>query len=364
MTLNDAFEGRSLKTTHLIQRGSLLALAVTATLILTFGRHNGFMVGVVLALSTVVAPAVYVLGKRLMLKVRQRETEARLVMQTKDYLQNHESECVVRAVPAKGPEEESDIEILARVIDGRKLPTEDFRRCQVTASIPQEAQPVVFDALPRRYAVRSLYERRFADLAATLPKAVCMPLGEVRPAAATREFGYWVAGPRNLEIEYSSAAIDEIRMQAAEGYQRMRHGGVEVGGVLFGTHAGRTVRILAMRPIECGYSNGPRFILSELDETALANLLKNSAGDPELADMEPVGWYHSHTREEIYFSPADVRLFDRFFPQAWQVALVVRPANLTPTRAGFFFREPDGTLRTASSYCEFHLGLMASAAAA
>ncbi len=68
MTLNDAFEGRSLKTTHLIQRGSLLALAVTATLILTFGRHNGFMVGVVLALSTVVAPAVYVLGTRLMPK--------------------------------------------------------------------------------------------------------------------------------------------------------------------------------------------------------------------------------------------------------------------------------------------------------
>ncbi len=149
---------------------------------------------------------------------------------------------------------------------------------------------------------RSLYERRFADLAATLPKAV-YAVGRGAASSCPREFGYWVAGPRNLEIEYSSAAIDEIRMQAAEGYQRMRHGGVEVGGVLFGTHAGRTVRILAMRPIECGYSNGPRFILSELDETALANLLKNSAGDPELADMEPVGWYHSHTREEITATP-------------------------------------------------------------
>jgi proteasome lid subunit RPN8/RPN11 len=364
MTLNDAFEGHSLKTTHLMQRGSLLALAVAATLILAFGRRNGFMVGVVLALSTVVAPAVFVLGKRLILKVRQRETEARLVMQTKDYLQNHESECVVRDPGAKAPEMESDIEILARVIDGRKLPTEDFRRCQVTVSIPQEAEPVVFDALPRRYAVRSLYERRFADLAANLPKAVCMPLGELQPPATTQEFGYWAAGPRNLEIEYSNAALDEIRMRAAEGHQRMRHGGVEVGGVLFGTHDEGTVRILAMRPIECGYANGPRFILSDQDETALANLLESCAGDPDLAGLEPVGWYHSHTREEIHLSLADVRLFDRFFPQAWQVALVVRPANLTPTRAGFFFREADGKLRTASSYCEFHLGLMVSAAAA
>ncbi len=369
MTLNDAFEGHSIKTTHLMQKGSLLALAVAATLILAFGRRNGFMVGVVLALSTVVAPTVFVLGKRLLLKVRQRETEARLVMQTREYLQNHESECVMRAAPgAKAPAVESDIEILARVIDGRKLPTQGFLSHPGTVSSPPEGEPVVFDALPRRYAVRSLYERRFADLAANLPKAVCLPLGELQPPAATQEFGYWAAGPRNLqieysEIEYSNAALDEIRMRAAEGYQRMRHGGVEVGGVLFGTHADGTVRILAMRPIECEYSHGPRFLLSDQDETGLANLLESCAGDPELAGLEPVGWYHSHTREEICLSPADVLLFDRFFPLPWQVALVLRPASLSPTRAGFFLREADGTLRTASSYCEFHLGLPVSAAA-
>ena len=71
--------------------------------------------------------------------------------------------------------------------------------------------------------------------------------------------------------------------------------------------------------------------------------------------MEPVGYYHSHTREQICMSDDDMQLFNRFFPLPWQVALVVRPANLAPARAGFFFREPAGTVRTESSYREFQL---------
>ena len=54
-------------------------------------------------------------------------------------------------------------------------------------------------------------------------------------------------------------------------------------------------------------------------------------------------------------SAADLAVFNRFFPSPWQVALVVRPANLAPTRAGFFFREPDGTLRTGASQREFQV---------
>lgn len=179
MTLSDAFEGHSITTTQIMQKGSLLVVAVAASLILAFGRHNGAAAGVVLALSTVVAPAVYVLGTRLVAKVRQRETEARLVMQTMSYLKSQESACVARAVSGKAPEAESDIEILARVIDGRKLPGQDFRSFEGMAARLPDGEPVVFDALPRRYAIRTLYERRFADLAAALPKPVCLPLSEL-----------------------------------------------------------------------------------------------------------------------------------------------------------------------------------------
>jgi len=350
MTLNDAFQGHSLKTTQFMQKGSLLVLAVAATLILAFGRHDGKMMGVVLALATVVVPAVSVLARRMVDKVRQRETEERLLMQTRTYLQTEEP-----ANLRTGTEGESDIEILARAIDGRKLPMEDFRNFDCVASLLPVGEPVVFDALPRRYAVRSLYERRFADLAATLSKPAILPFSELMPASATQEFGSWTAGPGSVTIEYSNAVLDEIRLRAAEGYQRMRHGGVEVGGVLFGARRAGVLRVLAVRPIECEYSNGPRFGLSKRDETQLAELLTVSGGDPELAGMEALGFYLSHTREEICLSDADLEIFNRFFPLPSQVALVVRPANLAPTRAGFFFREEDGTMRTASSYREFQL---------
>jgi proteasome lid subunit RPN8/RPN11 len=346
MTLNDAFQGHSMKSTQLVQRGSLLLLAVTASLMLALRHHNGIMLGIVLALGMAVAPAWYVLARRMRDKVRQQEMEDRLMEHTRTYLRSQE--------PAR-EKVESDIEILARTIDGRKLPRQDFRKLDGIASSLPVGGPLVFNALPRRYAIRSLYDRRFADLAATLPEPACLPLTELLPARATEEFGSWTAQAQGLTVEYSNAAMDEIRIRAAEGYQRMRHGGVEVGGVLFGTRRDGVLRILAVRPIACEYARGPRFLLSKCDEAGLAELLQASGGDSALDGLEPAGYYHSHAREGIRLSEADVQFFDRFFPLPWQVALVVRPANLAPARAGFFFREENGTMRTESSFCEFQL---------
>jgi proteasome lid subunit RPN8/RPN11 len=188
-----------------------------------------------------------------------------------------------------------------------------------------------------------------------MPRPVALPLNELMPTSQTEESGRWEGGAGSPVIEYSNTVLDEIRIRAAEGYQRMRHGGVEVGGVLFGSREDGILRIAAVRPIACGYSNGPRFILSPADEAALAELLLAAADDPALAGLEPLGYYHSHTREEIHMSEANLRLFDRFFPEAWQIALVVRPANLAPTRAGFFFRGPNGVMHSDSGCLEFQL---------
>jgi len=51
----------------------------------------------------------------------------------------------------------------------------------------------------------------------------------------------------------------------------------------------------------------------------------------------------------------DLDLFHRYFPEAWQVTLVLRPAHMQPARAGFFFRDRDGAIQTASTYREFLL---------
>jgi proteasome lid subunit RPN8/RPN11 len=54
-----------------------------------------------------------------------------------------------------------------------------------------------------------------------------------------------------------------------------------------------------------------------------------------------VGWYHTHPRMGIFLSPFDTWLHNNFFPEPWQVALVVEPFT---SLGGFFIRQADGNL--------------------
>jgi proteasome lid subunit RPN8/RPN11 len=49
-----------------------------------------------------------------------------------------------------------------------------------------------------------------------------------------------------------------------------------------------------------------------------------------------VGWYHTHPRMGIFLSGYDVWLHNHFFPQPWQVALVVEPHS---KQGGLFVRK-------------------------
>lgn len=174
-------------------------------------------------------------------------------------------------------------------------------------------------------------------------------------AAPSTDFGCWSVEGHAPNIEYAVQVLEEICAEAVDGLCRFRHGGAEIGGVLFGEADGATVRILAARPLNCEYAFGPRFVLSERDRASLRELLYAVRSDPELAGMEPVGWYHSHTRSGIELSPRDLEIYDSYFPQRRQVALVLRPDTFGPTVAGFFFREKDKVIRTGSSYREFEI---------
>lgn len=52
-----------------------------------------------------------------------------------------------------------------------------------------------------------------------------------------------------------------------------------------------------------------------------------------------VGWYHTHPRMGVFLSGYDVFLHENFFPEPWQVALVMEPHSL---QGGFFIRQQDG----------------------
>ncbi|MFN2120743.1 MAG: Mov34/MPN/PAD-1 family protein [Anaerolineales bacterium] len=63
--------------------------------------------------------------------------------------------------------------------------------------------------------------------------------------------------------------------------------------------------------------------------------------DADYKGMMIVGWYHTHPGMGIFLSHYDVWLHEHFFPEPWQVALVVEPQT---SAAGFFIRQSEGLL--------------------
>ena len=168
------------------------------------------------------------------------------------------------------------------------------------------------------------------------------------------KFGLWTTPESPLNIEYSLVVIEEIRHEVAEGFQRLSRGGIEVGGVLYGTQENGTVRVLAMRPIPCEHARGPGFVFSDKDRMNLHEQLLRDKDDPQLEGMESVGWFLSHTRSEILLNESDQEIYSIFFPAPWQVTMVVRPGRHNAMRAGFFVREAEGSVKTDGSYLEFN----------
>lgn len=66
-----------------------------------------------------------------------------------------------------------------------------------------------------------------------------------------------------------------------------------------------------------------------------------------------VGWYHTHPRMSIFLSEYDMFLHTNFFPQHYQVALVIEPVSAV---GGFFIRQVNGQLdsRRYFGFYELH----------
>ena len=161
------------------------------------------------------------------------------------------------------------------------------------------------------------------------------------------KFAVWQAPGCAWTVEYPPALMEQVRRQVLEAFFAVPRGGAEAGGVLYGSREGGRVRITAFRPLECEHRGGPSFTLSPADHARLAQLVAAPGGL-----TVAVGWYHSHTRSEILLSPEDLELHARYFPEPWQVALVLRPGAMV-TRAGFFVRDADGVLKADASPLEF-----------
>ena len=145
----------------------------------------------------------------------------------------------------------------------------------------------------------------------------------------------------NVRIIFGQNAYRQVNQHACSRPKR------EVGGVLLG---------------EAYRYEGITYI--EIAETLPAPLTRAGAAhvtftpdtwaavNREQAERFPhlrvVGWYHTHPRMDVFLSGDDVFVHRHFFPEPWQVALVVEPHK---HYGGFFLWEGD-TVRPASGFYE------------
>ncbi len=80
-------------------------------------------------------------------------------------------------------------------------------------------------------------------------------------------------------------------------------------------------------------------------QVAMYSLLEERYPNKEL-----VGWYHTHPRMGLFLSNHDLFLHNHFFPNPYQVALVVEPFSNV---GGFFIRDTKGQL-DSRHYFGFH----------
>jgi len=159
----------------------------------------------------------------------------------------------------------------------------------------------------------------------------------------------WIV--RGMENKGAKPALDVFITQNA--YVRMcAHAGSdldnEVGGWMAGKHCQDSISgesfIVIDTILLAQYTNqGPAHLTFTGDsQVEMLNTLETSYPNKVL-----VGWYHTHPRMGVFLSQWDIWLHQNFFPEPWQVALVIEPFS---SIGGVFIRQEDGSLEPQCYY--------------
>ena len=167
-------------------------------------------------------------------------------------------------------------------------------------------------------------------------------------------FYVWEAPGKPISIQLQFDMIDGVSPDILRGLGALKRRGAEVGGLLLGRREdGSRPKVIVedFAPVPSEYLTGPSYNLSENDLVAFEAALerwKSGAAGP----LTVVGFYRSHTRDELYMDDADLALARRYFPEPGNVFLLVKPFATRPSIAGFFFWE-GGEIYRESSYLQF-----------
>jgi len=167
-------------------------------------------------------------------------------------------------------------------------------------------------------------------------------------------FYVWEAPEKPISIHLLYDVIDKMNPEIMRGLGALKRRGAEVGGLLLGRSEGgfhQTVTIEDCEPIPTEYLTGPSYNLSENDLVTFEAAIARRQSVPT-ARLSVVGFYRSHTRDELFMDDSDLAIAARYFPGPGNVFLIVKPFATRTSIGGFFFWENDEIYRE-STYLPF-----------
>src|SRR5215471_11193633 len=164
----------------------------------------------------------------------------------------------------------------------------------------------------------------------------------------------WEVPGKPISIQVPFEVIDRMTPDILRGFGALKRRGAEVGGILLGTfEEGERLKVSIedFEAVQTEYLTGPSYNLSENDLVSFEAALERRRSE-QLGGLTVVGFYRSHTRDELYMDDADLSLASRYFAGPENVFLLVKPFASRPCIGGFFFWE-DGEIYRESSYAQF-----------
>ena len=170
-----------------------------------------------------------------------------------------------------------------------------------------------------------------------------------QPAQDASGYHVWRPPDKPFVVYLHFDVVDRLSGEAMRGFGAVPKRGAEVGGVLLGSiERGETTTVMIedCEPVGCSYKRGPSYLLSDEDRAVFEDACQRWQPQSE-RPAYAVGFFRSQTRDGLALTPEDIEVLDRLFPDAGQVALLIKPQATKVSLGGFFFRE-EGAFQQAT----------------
>ena len=162
----------------------------------------------------------------------------------------------------------------------------------------------------------------------------------------------WEVPQKPVAVRMPFSVMDCLERESVEAFRSLSSRGSEIGGLLVGDLAGGNPLVVSIADyelIQCDYSRGPLYRLSEADMERFQRAMEQHKGG---AGHTVAGFFRSHTRKGISLDADDLAFYQAVFREPHHIGLLVRPFATKASTAGIFIWE-NGKIQGDASYLEF-----------